>query len=514
MTAGSLLFFQDAAFAAPPNLSSVFLADSLPGFAVEAPGPTNGPIDESNLKYLGMSASAASSMGKQIANGNVSGFIRTWAHSPANGDGVIISAFWFQKAIDLSEFAGGEANGAQRESGVPFTLPGVPGALGYSIEEANTQVFVVLFTTDETAFQVDVINATHDLTSSDAASLARQQLANIPGSVPTPGVTPSPGAVQSPGSAQSPGATRSSGTTPSSSAAKGRGVLHTPVAGPSPSAPQTFGAVPVAAGASQSSPGGSAAYDAGKDVGAVLLTVLMGAGVVILVRRLRRMRRAPNGIPAAAAVTAIADSAPQPERAAGWYPVGTGSDQQDYWDGEAWVARMRWTGDTWVDVPAHSPVNEAHESVSQLGGTYVAANLGGSEAPGAGPTELEVCVWQDAGCRSDRVVEPSDSAIRDAIHQLDGDTRNDLYIRAVGGPWMGVAGGPDRVIVTFADGEEGPFFQAVTSPNQDGEDVQVCVAGQPLWMPARTLVNEEDAIAAAIEFARSAERPLSLAWSP
>jgi len=69
------------------------------------------------------------------------------------------------------------------------------------------------------------------------------------------------------------------------------------------------------------------------------------------------------------------------------------------------------------------------------------------------------------------------------------------------------------VIVTFADGDEGPFFQAVTSPSPDGEDVRVCVAGQPVWMPARTLVSEEDAIAAAIEFVRSAERPLSLAWS-
>jgi hypothetical protein len=540
VSAASLLLFQDPAFAEPPDLPAVFLANSLPGFSAEPPGPTNGPIDGSNLKYLGMSSSAASSMGQQIAAGRVSGFIRTWAHDPVDGDGVIISAFWFQKSHDLVEFTAGEGNGAQGASGIPFLLPGLPGASGYSIEESNISVFVVLFTKADTAFQVDVVNGSHDLTRSDAVSLAQRQVADIPGDIQPPGVTQTSGGVQSPSAGQSPGGVQSRGAVQTSGGTKTPGEVETPGAIKTPGAVQTFGAVPVAAQARASRPGGSAAHDAGRTIGGLLLTALVAVGVVIGFRRLCRRRRIPPGVPAEAAATAASEvgastassSGPlfQAALAPGWYPIGTGSDDQRYWDGQAWVARLRWTGETWVDVPGGSQGYEtrdtspqpAHESAKPSPGVVscpglVAPNrqkdVSRSEQAGSGSTELEVCVWQQVGCRTDRVVQPSDSAISEAIRRLDGASRNDLYIRAAGGPWMGVAGGPDRVIVTFADGDEGPFFQAVTSPSPDGEDVRVCVAGQPVWMPARTLVSEEDAIAAAIEFVRSAERPLSLAWS-
>ena len=77
--------------------------------------------------------------------------------------------------------------------------------------------------------------------------------------------------------------------------------------------------------------------------------------------------------------------------------------------------------------------------------------------------ELETFVWLDTGRRSEVRIDPSPADIATAIGQLDGGERNDLYLRADSGRWMGVAGGPDLLLVSYSESEEGPHWQAVST---------------------------------------------------
>jgi len=419
--AAALLVTESRAAADPPKLSAVFLSYSLPDFFADPPGATNGPIDGSSLKTLEVSDSAASALGQQIADGNVKGYIRTWRHEPLDGDGVVISAFSFHNPADLSEFTEGEATAAVRARGVRFAVPGVSKASGYTVKEAGTSAFVVTLTRAGIAFQVDVLDASHQLTASDAVSLARRQAEAVPAAFQAPAA-----AVQG-------------------------------------------------AGAKGPHPGGSPTDRDGELVGGSLLAVLLAAGLV-LTRRRRRSRNRVSASPKAGA-----DS-----------PAGSGGKTSPA--EPSWLPHpSRRIGETWVDAPAVDSLPEDRRRAH---------------------IELEVCVWQGVGSRSDRLADPSEEDVEAAIRKLDGSTRNDLYLRAPGGQWMGVAGGPERVIVTFAGGDEGPFYQAVTSSHEDDEDVQIRVGGQPVRVAARTLVSGADAAVAAIEFVRTGERPSSLVWTP
>jgi immunity protein Imm1 of predicted polymorphic toxin system len=479
--AAVLLVFENTAVADPSNLSAVFLSSSLPGFFADPSGATNGPIDASSLKSLGVSENAASTLGQQIADGNVSGYIRTWRRKPPDGDAAVISAFSFQNEPDLSEFTAGEADAAARAGGVRFAVPGVSGASGYTVRADGTTAFVVIFTKAGLAFQVDVLDASHQLAASDAASLARRQTDAVPSAFQAPAV-----------GGQTAGGQTAGGQTAGGQTAGGQA------------------AAVQAAGAKGSHPGGSFTDRDGKLVGGSLLAVVLAAGVVLTLRRRRRGNRVTTG-PKAGADSPVGPGrkispaepswlpSPSSGRPVGWYPAENDPDEKDYWDGQAWSARKRRIGETWVDVPtADVPT----------------ADVATAEDPRRAQIELEVCVWQEVGSRSDRLADPSDEAVEEAIRKLDGSTRNDLYLRAPGGQWMCVGGGPGRVIVTFAGGPGGPFYQALSSSEEDGEDVQIRVGGQPVWMPARTLVAEDDAIAAAMEFVRTSDRPSSLAWTP
>jgi len=43
--------------------------------------------------------------------------------------------------------------------------------------------------------------------------------------------------------------------------------------------------------------------------------------------------------------------APGKGKPPGWYPLGENSNDQTYWDGESWIARRRWDGAGWSDLP-------------------------------------------------------------------------------------------------------------------------------------------------------------------
>lgn len=298
------LFIGGISWAGPTNLSTVVLSDSLPGFVANATGPTNGPINHSNLKYFGMTAPDRSAIAAQIADGNVSGYIRTWVREPLNGDVVIITAVWFDDPAQTGEFMEGATNGARQVGGVPFAVPGISGATGYSLSTTSTPEFIVTFGKGNTAFEVAAVSGGYDLTGADAVSVALRQASDTSGAARAP--------------------------------------------------------LPPASGSGSGSGSGSVAYDAGEGVGGVLLTALLVIGVIALLRRLRANRRSSAPPEPAETATGTSEStsaasrSPVPTQsvqAAGWHQVAGDPHEQSYWDGQSWTAHMHWDGDSWVDVP-------------------------------------------------------------------------------------------------------------------------------------------------------------------
>jgi hypothetical protein len=301
------LFTDGAASAGPTSLSTVVLSASLPGFVANPTGPTNGPINQSNLKYFGTTAADRSEIASQIADGNMRGYIRTWVREPLNGDVVIITAIWFDQPAQLGAFIEGATAGAQQQGGVAFAVPGISGASGYSLSTTSTPEFIVTFRKGNTAFEVAAVSGGHDLTSADAISVAARQAADISGAARAPRA-PAPGS-------------------------------------------------------------GSVTDDAGEGVGGVLVTALLVIGVIAVLRR-RRSRRAsvshepPEKATEISQVTSATSPFPVPTppvhtpplQEPGWHPVESDPNEQSYWDGQSWTARVHWDGATWVDVPrAPSP---------------------------------------------------------------------------------------------------------------------------------------------------------------
>ncbi len=68
--------------------------------------------------------------------------------------------------------------------------------------------------------------------------------------------------------------------------------------------------------------------------------------------------------------------------------------------------------------------------------------------------KLEICGWHDSGYDTTYIDQPSTSDLGESIRLLDGADRNDLYLRSDSGQWLGFGGGPDRVIVIYADGKQ------------------------------------------------------------
>jgi hypothetical protein len=128
--------------------------------------------------------------------------------------------------------------------------------------------------------------------------------------------------------------------------------------------------------------------------------------------------------------------------------------------------------------------------------------------------EMEVVIWREGGYDRTFVTDPATGDVAEALSLLNGEERNDLYLRTASGRWMGFGGGPDEVIVTYSEALEGPHFQAVQAVPQEGQPVSVMVGGQEVAMPREYLIEMEAASQAAITFAETGQRPESLDWKP
>ena len=98
-------------------------------------------------------------------------------------------------------------------------------------------------------------------------------------------------------------------------------------------------------------------------IGYVLIGLVVTGWLVVFVVRARG-RRAPRAapVPFLASTEHVATARPMnvPENArrprdVGWHSDPDHMSEQVYWDGRAWTARRRWSGESWVDVQQGPP---------------------------------------------------------------------------------------------------------------------------------------------------------------
>lgn len=176
------VFSVQSSAAAASSLSSVVLSQSVPGLVSSPPGIRNGPINGSNLDFVtgGANGPAETQFAQQLASGDVGGYIRTWEHQPANGDGVVISAFRFQDPSQAASFVGGEKGSLSQQPGIsPLAVSSVAGATGYLVHTSASSIpvteYMVVFDKANTVFTVSVVTVSGDLTAADATNLASRQ---------------------------------------------------------------------------------------------------------------------------------------------------------------------------------------------------------------------------------------------------------------------------------------------------------------------------------------------------
>ena len=293
-----ILFAPAVAYATPTDLSSVVVSATLPGFMASAPGPKNGPVNSSNLDLFGGDSAAYKALARDLADGDASGEFRFWVHQPPDGDGIVISAFQFKSAQQVGAFLGALDSGYQHVSGGRFAVPAVTGASGYTAQVSasgnSSKAYIVTFGKGGIAFEVQVITAAGGLNSADAVSVATQQAANTPG------------------------------------------APQAPTAVVSTNAPSSHRTEEI--------------------VGLALLFVLVAGLILFVAPRPRRRRdaRIPSFSPPVYVIPAMRSPAPRspvPPREVGWHTDPEHLSEQGYWDGESWIARRRWSGTAWAEVP-------------------------------------------------------------------------------------------------------------------------------------------------------------------
>lgn len=274
------------------------LSTTLPNFIAEPLGPTNGPLTQSTVSQFGGQSQAVANVGEQLANGDLTGYVRVWTHAPPDGDAVEIMAIHFSNPADIPSALSGFADAASQADASQFTVPNIPGAMGRETTLTTTRgtlakAYVVTFSNAENLFVTYGISESGDLTSADAVTVASEQAAHVGGA-----------------------------TVPSSSS------------------------------------GSSPAYVAGEVFGGVLLIAGITALIIVIVRRTRRNDELHHGHPLQEPTpSTVGWSAPRrpsgsslptgtPQQP-GWEPIGTNWNEQAYWDGQAWTARRAWSGGRW-----------------------------------------------------------------------------------------------------------------------------------------------------------------------
>lgn len=176
---------EPAGAATSEDLSTKVLAQvPVPGMIPTAPGPTNGPIGPSNIGSFGGSQGAYA---EAIASGDVVGYIRAFAHDPANGQAVVIEGDWVKDQSTIPTVLAGVEGAAK---GPRFSVPGLVDAIGFettSPAAPGTQ-YVVAFARGNYVFLTLAGSTDGSLGKSVAVSVASAQAAVLPGA-PTAAAT-------------------------------------------------------------------------------------------------------------------------------------------------------------------------------------------------------------------------------------------------------------------------------------------------------------------------------------
>ena len=333
------------AYAAPNDLSSIVLSETLPGFVVSAPGPKNGPVDQANVNLFGGDGDVSAVLARDLADGDATGEYRFWVHQPLNGDGVVISAFQFKRAKQVEDFLGELDGGYRSVAGVTFPVTALPGASGYtaqvSASGSPSTAFVVTFAKGGIAFEVQVITASGDLTSADAVSVATKQAANAPG--------PMQSAIEP---ADTPGPDRNAEIIELAAVAVVLIAIALFIArrdrarrgsGRSRSGSRSW-----SRSASRSSRSRASRLERSRSRRSSRSS-----------SRRSMARQSPMSgiadvtppVPMVPLRREDLDRPPSPPPEVGWHVDPEHLSEQAYWDGQAWVARRRWSGTAWTEVP-------------------------------------------------------------------------------------------------------------------------------------------------------------------
>jgi hypothetical protein len=281
-----------------PALSAEVLSSTLPGFVAATPGPTNGPLTPATAQEFGGSAGAV--FGPHLTDGDLTGYVRVWTHTPPDGDAIEVTAIRFRDPAEIPSFLAGYANSASQSHSSPFAVPDVPGATGYAttIDTASgvpAKAYLVDFTNSNTAFLTVVLTESDDLTSANAIAIASEQASQVGGATVPPNSSSS-----------------------------------------------------------------SAAYVTGEILGAVLLMAIAVIGVIAIVRRSRRSDQPHQGHTATANAASAAFLLPtRHPLVPGWVPIANNHNTQVYWDGQSWIARRTWFAGRWGPETPISPAENA-----------------------------------------------------------------------------------------------------------------------------------------------------------
>jgi hypothetical protein len=179
---------------ADSGLSSTVISNALPGM-VEAPaGPVNGPITPSELTSILGESGPASALSQEIADGDVSAYLRAWSNEPSNGAFVEVIATQLPSLADASSALAGADHAVTGIHFGHFPVGGIPHAIGVTLI-TNSQLgvvseMIVQFAKGTDIFDVVVGQVTTaansgapELSEPDVIQIARQQAARAVGPV-------------------------------------------------------------------------------------------------------------------------------------------------------------------------------------------------------------------------------------------------------------------------------------------------------------------------------------------
>ena len=171
-----------------PAIESVVVQHPLPNFTAAVPGPSNGPLTASELGALSSDPQQAEDRFNALANQQGFGaYLRLWTDILGPGKGandIVVTLYRIPNSSDAALFASGSQQPYQPSgSASSFSVPGIPGAHGYTISIASpTRVTeqVVLFRSGPYVAIVQLAssraaNNSAALSPSDAIAVSFQQ---------------------------------------------------------------------------------------------------------------------------------------------------------------------------------------------------------------------------------------------------------------------------------------------------------------------------------------------------